>query len=55
MGYGFGNLPKAVTFRATLIILTPAIKELSSEDIPGINGVSESGMLVGNIGFGIAF
>jgi hypothetical protein len=54
MGYGFGNLPKAVTFRAT-DNSDPNHTELASEDIPGINGVSESGMLVGNIGFGIAF
>ena len=53
MGYGFGNLPKAVTFWAT-DNSDPNHTELASEDIPRINGVSKSGMLVGNIGFGIA-
>jgi len=54
MGYGFGNLPKAVTFKAT-DNSNPNHTELTSEDLPGINGISESGMLVGNIGFGFSF
>lgn len=54
MGYGFGDLPKKLSFRA-IDNSDPSYSELSTKEIPEINGVSESGMLVGNIGFGIAF
>ena len=54
IGYGFGNLPKLVTFTAT-DDFNPNHKELTIKDIPGIDGVSEKGMLVGNLGFGISF
>ena len=54
MGYGFGDLPKKLSFRA-IDNSDPSYSELSTKEIPEINGVSESGMLVGNIGFGICF
>ncbi|MGB0395520.1 MAG: hypothetical protein ACPGC6_02000 [Flavobacteriaceae bacterium] len=54
MGYGFGDLPKKLSFRA-IDNSDPSYSELSTKEIPEINGVSESGMLVGNIGFGISF
>lgn len=54
MGYGFGDLPKKLSFRA-IDNSDPSYSEPSTKEIPEINGVSESGMLVGNIGFGISF
>lgn len=54
MGYGFGDLPKKLSFRA-IDNSDPSYSELSTKEIPEINGVSKSGMLVGNIGFGISF
>ena len=54
MGYGFGNIPKRLILRA-IDNFDPSYSELSSNEIPEINGISESGMLVGNIGFGLAF
>lgn len=54
MGYGFGDLPKKLSFRA-IDNSDPSYSELSTKEIPEINGFSESGMLVGNIGFGISF
>ena len=54
MGYGFGDLPKVVRFSA-IDKVNPNYREINSQDIPEINGISESGMMVGTIGFGIAF
>lgn len=54
MGYGFGDLPKKLSFRA-IDNSDPSYSELSTKEIPEIKGISESGMLFGNIGFGIAF
>lgn len=54
IGYGFGNLPKEVTFTATDDFNTK-YTELTTKDIPGIDGVSDNGMLVGNLGFGFSF
>ena len=54
MGYGFGDLPKRVSFR-TIDNYDPSYSELISKEIPEIKGTSENAMLVGNIGFGIAF
>jgi len=53
MGYGFGNLPKTLKIKAT-DNSNPSYTEDITKDVPEINGISESGMLVGNIGFGIA-
>ena len=53
MGYGFGDLPKKLSFRA-IDNSDPSYSELSTKEIPEINGVSKSGMLVGNIGLELA-
>jgi hypothetical protein len=54
MGYGFGDIPKTVNFKA-FDNYDSSYSEPSSSEIPEINGASESGMFVGNIGFGLAF
>jgi hypothetical protein len=54
VGYGFGDLPKTVSILARDND-NPAITENTTEEIPEIPGVSESGLVIGNIGFGISF
>ena len=54
MGYGFVDIPKTVNFRA-VDNSDSSYSEPSSSEIPEINGISENGMFVGNIGFGLAF
>ena len=54
MGYGFGDIPDSVNFRA-FDNYDSSYSEPSSNVIPKINGTSGSGMFVGNIGFGLAF
>ena len=50
-GYGLGSPPKTIDFTAT----SNGITESFSEPIPEIPGVNESGLLIGNIGFGFSF
>ena len=51
LGYGFGNIPDYVT-----VVGTVDNREVTArEDIPDVFGVSTSGTLVFNIGFGVAF
>ena len=54
MGYGLGNLPEIVTFKAT-DNSNPNYTEPTSLDIPKIDGVYANRMLVGNLGFGLSF
>ena len=54
MGYGIGNLPQSVTFVAT-DNSNPSYTETTTEEIPSIPGVSENGMIIGNIGLGVSF
>ncbi len=54
MGYGIGNLPQSVTFVAT-DNSNPFYTETTTEEIPSIPGVSENGMIIGNIGLGVSF
>ncbi|MEK9609949.1 MAG: hypothetical protein VW058_09845, partial [Flavobacteriaceae bacterium] len=54
VGYGFGYLPKTVSILARDND-NPAITENTTEEIPEIPGISESGLVIGNIGFGISF
>ena len=51
VGYGLGSPPKTIDFTAT----SNGITEEFSEPIPEIPGVNESGLLIGNIGFGFSF
>lgn len=51
LGYGFGNIPDYVT-----VVGTVDNREVTArEDIPDVFGVSTSGTLVFNFGFGVAF
>ena len=54
MGYGFGDIPMNVIYKA-VDISAPNYIELKTKKIPEINGISKSGVLVGNIGLGISF
>ena len=54
LGYGFGNLPQTVSFTA-VDNSNPLNTEIAVEEIPEIPGITDSGMLVGNIGFGFSF
>lgn len=52
-GYGFGNIPKVVE-----VIGTEQGTEITQTDfveIPDIPGISDNGLFIGNIGFGISF
>ena len=51
VGYGFGNIPDTIDFTAT----SNGITDSFSEEIPPIPGLNKSGILIGNIGFGLAF
>ena len=51
VGFGFGDIPDSIDFTATL----DGITESFSEEIPPIPGLGQSGILIGNIGFGVAF
>ena len=53
-GYGMGNLPKTIDFTAT-DNSNPSYTETVTEEIPEIPGISENGLIIGNIGFGISF
>ena len=54
MGYGLGDLPTQVTFVASENS-NPNYTETTTEDIPDIPGISETGLIIGNIGFGLSF
>ena len=54
MGYGLGGLPTQVTFVASENS-NPSYTETTTEDIPDIPGISETGLIIGNIGFGLSF
>jgi hypothetical protein len=51
LGYGFGAIPKEVEFTAQ----SGGIEEFFSEPPPPMPGVSSGGIIIGNIGFGLAF
>ena len=51
LGYGFGDIPDLLNFTAT----SNGITESFSEDIPPLPGLGSNGILIGNVGFGIAF
>ena len=54
MGYGIGDVPLTLFYKA-VDISAPNYFELKTKTIPEINGISKSGVLVGNIGLGISF
>lgn len=54
LGYGIGNLTLWVIFTVKEIS-NPSFTETTTEDIPDIPEVSVSGLLIGNIGFGLSF
>jgi hypothetical protein len=54
VGYGMGDLPQTFNFTA-IDNSNPLYRETVTEDIPEIPGISESGIIIGNIGFGVSF
>lgn len=53
-GYGIGTLPQTVSFKA-IDNSNPSYTETTTEDIPEIPGISENGLIIGNIGLGLSF
>ena len=53
LGYGLGNIPSDVEITATSV--SQGFKEEISEPFPEIPGVSSRGVVIGNVGFGLAF
>ena len=51
LGFGLANIPDSVDFIATYGGITKSF----SEELPPIPGISSSGILIGNIGFGFSF
>ena len=51
LGYGVGKIPDSLNFIASL----NGISESFTESIPPIPGLTTSGILIGNVGFGFAF
>lgn len=54
LGYGMGSLHQTVDFTET-DNSNPSYTEIVTEDIPEIPGISENGLIIGNIGFGVSF
>lgn len=54
MGYGFGDIPKKLSFKA-IDNFDPRYSQIVTKEIPKISGTSEKEMLIGNIGVGISF
>ena len=53
LGYGLGNIPSDVKITATSV--SQGFKEEISEPFPDVPGVSSGGVVIGNVGFGVAF
>ena len=54
MGYGLGDIPKKLSFKA-IDNSDPRYSQIVTKEIPKISGTSEREMLIGNIGVGISF
>ena len=54
MGYGLGDIPKKLSFKA-IDNFDPKYSQIVTKEIPKISGTSEREMLIGNIGGGISF
>jgi hypothetical protein len=52
LGYGLGEVPSELMINAST---SDGYKETVVEEVPNIPGISNSGILVGNIGFGLSF
>ncbi len=52
LGYGMGSVPDQLVFNATS---SDGYSDTVTEEVPDIPGISDSGILIGNIGFGISF
>ncbi|MCF6280571.1 MAG: hypothetical protein L3J14_09535 [Flavobacteriaceae bacterium] len=50
-GYGFGDMPKVVEVTGQ----SGSVTETDFVEIPDIPGISDNGLFIGNIGFGISF
>ncbi len=55
VGYGFGTIPDTITVTGTVTGGGGTTTETGTEPIPDIPGISSSGLLIFNIGFGIGF
>ncbi|MGB0656428.1 MAG: hypothetical protein ACPGLR_01340 [Flavobacteriaceae bacterium] len=53
LGYGFGDIPDALEINASSPSL--GISVITSEEFPDIPGLSNGGVIIGNIGFGLSF
>lgn len=51
LGFGFGKIPEEIEFTAS----AGGIEESFSEPLPPLPGLSTNGVLIGNVGFGLAF
>ncbi len=51
VGFGLGNLPDTINFTST----SNGITQSFSEERPPIPGLIQGGILIGNVGFGLAF
>ena len=54
MGYGLGDIPKKLSFKA-IDNFDPKYSQIVTKEIPKISGTSGREMLIGNIGVGISF
>ena len=54
MGYGLGDIPKKLSFKA-IDNFDPKYSQIVTKEIPKISGTLEREMLIGNIGVGISF
>lgn len=54
-GYGFGDIPQEIEVTGTVTSGGMSTTETDYVEIPDIPGISESGMIVANIGLGFSF
>ena len=54
VGYSFGSFPTEIIVRA-VDNSDPSLTEVEVVEIPGVPGISESGIVVANLGFGFSF
>ena len=54
-GYGFGDIPQEIEVTGTVTSGGMSTTETDYVEIPDIPGISESGMIVANVGLGFSF